>query len=197
MEEQQPQTLVEGIDPELGQMPDLWEDDQAQETCPVRVPLDQWQSFLRRQRETWEMLEEDYPEDEAIRRRELHKWIAANQPEPMTLSERLENRLSQVREQMRIFETENAEFDEKTGAPTLYREALETFREYEIHVEWLRRRLRQLWEPQTPELQALDRELWVAENLWEDRLGAEPEIEDRLWDEGWLLEKMLIDRHPL
>jgi len=198
MEERTP-TLVEmeGIDPERERMPDLWEDDQVQETCPTRVPLDQWQSFLRRQREIWEALEDDYPDDPPARRREFHRWIRATQPEPMTLSERLQNRMDQVREQMQIFEAQNAEYDEKTGAMQLYQEALETYRQYEAHIQWLRHRLQRLWEPETPELQALDRELWVAENLWADRASPESEIEERLWEEAWRLETMLMERHPL
>lgn len=198
MEEQtSPMTGMPEIDREQGRMADLWEDSQAQQTCPVRVPLEQWQTFLRLQRETWEMLEEEYPEDEEARNQELRWWMRDRQPEPITLSERLQIRIDQVREQMRVFEMENSEFDESSDTLKLYHEALHQYREFERHQVWLHRRLEQSWEPETATLQGLDRELWVAENLWSDRASPEPEIEDRLWEEAWRLETRLMDLHPL
>ena len=188
---------MEGIDPERGRMPYLWEDDPALETCPVRVPLDQWQSFLRRQRETWEALEDDYPEDPTARRQALHRWIQANQPEPIALSERIRDRLAQVREQMRIFAMDNVEYDEWTGVPFLSSDAAETYRRFGQHLQWLRHRLQYQWEPETAYLQALDRALWVAENLWADRASPDSVTEERLWDEAWRLEALLISRLPL
>lgn len=103
-------TLLEivTIDRERNQAEPLWEDDQAQETCPVNIPVEEWQRFLNLSLETWESLEEDYPEDKQEERRaEMMRWLDLYRPDPITLSERLQMRLEQVREQMELFVGEN------------------------------------------------------------------------------------------
>lgn len=187
------------IDREQRQPPELWEDDQAQATCPVNVPVEEWQTYLNLGNETWEALEADYPEDDQVNRQaEMDRWMQLYRPEPMTLSERLQMRLEQVREQMQIFVAENEiELDENEDAMTLPKESLPVYREFENHQHWLMRRLEALWEPEDPELQEMDRALWVAENLWQDRASPEPEIEDRLWTEAWELEAALMARHKM
>lgn len=193
-------TLLEivTIDRERNQAEPLWEDDQSQETCPVNIPVEEWQSFLNLSLETWESLEEDYPEDKQEERRaEMMRWLALYRPDPITLSERLQMRLEQVREQMELFVSENEIDNEQNEGMTLPKESLPMYREFEVHQKWLAKRLETLWQPETPELQEMDRALWVAENLWQDRASPEPEIEDRLWEEAWRLEAMLIARHPL
>ncbi len=187
---------IEILDRDSNRPLPLWEDDQVQKSCPVNVPVEAWQTFLRRARETWEALEDDYSETEE-RQAEMSRWLEQNQPEPITLSERIQTREQQIYDQMRLYMDENADYSEKTGERTLPREALPEFRTYETHLTWLQRRREELWKPSEPELQELDRSLWVAENLWQDRASPEPEIEDRLWDEVMVLETVMMARHPL
>jgi hypothetical protein len=194
--EKQPLLEFVTIDRETNRPEPLWEDDQAQETCPVNIPVEEWQSFLNLSLRTWESLEEDYPEDKQEERRaEMMSWLTDHRPDPITMSERLQMRLQQVREQMDRFVSENEmESDEDQGI-ILPKEALPMYRQFDTHQQWLAKRLETLWQPETPELKEMDRALWVAENLWQDRASPEPEIEDRLWEEAWRLETALIARY--
>lgn len=187
------------IDRERDLPTELWEDDQVMETCPVRVSPEVWQSFLAERTEVWEALGHDYPEDDQMdtRRAEMDAWIQEWQPEPITLSERIQARLEQIREQKLIFLQDNEIYDEQnSGAMTVPKEAQPMLQSYEEHQTWLTRRRESLWEPQDPELQELDRKLWVAETLWQERWSPQAEIEDRMWDEAWALESALMARQP-
>lgn len=186
------------IDRERNIPAELWEDDQVMETCPVRVSPEVWQSFLAERTEVWEALGHDYPEDDQMetRRAEMDAWIQEWQPEPITLSERIQARLEQIREQKLIFLQDNEIYDEQNGAMTIPKEAQPMLQSYEEHQTWLARRRESLWEPQDPELQELDRKLWVAETLWQERWSPQAEIEDRMWDEAWALESALMARQP-
>lgn len=186
------------FDREPGYLP-LWEDEQVLLTCPVNVPVERWQTFLNESLEYREELMEEYPEDDQEKERQalLLDWVRENLPSPISLKERIQSRLYQIQDQKDLFVSENEFWDEETEDFVLPKECLPMYREFEVHQNWLRRRLETLWEPETPELKALDRELWVAENLWEDRESPEREIEDRLWDRAWELESLMIARHPL
>lgn len=185
------------IDREQHQPQALWEDDETLETCPIQVPVEQWQRYLQMRQETLEMLQEvDYPDDPQKQAEELALWERQNRPEPITLSERIQGRIDLIHQQLLAFQQENGEYNEETGELMLYQEAQKQFQEYEMHLNWLRARQSSLWEPESEELQTLDRQLWIAENLWQDRLSPEPEIEDRIWEDSWRLESALISKHP-